>query len=80
MNPLLIENGSHLPPMGSAAATFFSVRSLRSLPLHCVMLCATAQTGWLASERVARADVIENHSQNICLRILEHLINNDKQY
>ena len=54
--------------------TFFSARSLRSLPLHCAMLCATALTGGLASERVARAAllrvvVIENDSQNICVPV-----------
>ena len=60
LKPLLIENGSHYPPQG------FPLASLA--PISSAELCATAQTGWLASERVARAAVNENDSQNICLR------------
>ena len=61
-------------PHRGVGDTFFSARSLRSLPLSSDILCATAQTGWLASERVARAAVlrvavIENDSQNICVPV-----------
>ena len=41
-------------------------RPLASLaPFRCAIQYATAQTGWLASERVARADVslVANNSQ-----------------
>ena len=69
----LIENGSHYPPQGVSPR---SLRSLRFTVQYSVTL--RKPVGW-QSERVARAAVNENDSQNICLRILEHLINNDKQ-
>ena len=61
-----------LPPRGSAAATFFSVRSLRSLPLPCVILCDTAPTGGRGERARSASGSVQllrdndSHSQHIC--------------